>query len=219
MASHPAGQEGPQLAVSPQGRSFSRTSGGSLGQPCSQVNALPAQSYADLPSMGVSNPRAFRHEGRDTASHGLVNRSGAPGMGVPLAEGTRTVPVEYVLPARCGNAGVVRSVEGDAQIRQGCTGNVLLPPSVDDIPARDDLHCQVLATGYVAQFSGRDASGSYSSSEREALLSQLRYVSNGPGPPISEILAGSNFEDDGWIIVLCRLSVMKLVARLQRRVW
>ena len=34
-------------------------------------------------------------------------------MGVPLAEGTPTVPAEYVLPAGYGNTGVVRSVEGD----------------------------------------------------------------------------------------------------------
>ena len=111
--------------------------------------------------MGVSNSCAFRHEGRDTISHGLVNCSGTPGMGVPLAEGTRTVPVGYVLPADYGNTGVVRSVEGDAKVRQGCTGNVSLPPSVGGIPVGGDPHCQVLATENVAQFSGRDASGSY----------------------------------------------------------
>ena len=61
-----------------------------------------------------------------------------------------------------------------------------------------DPRRQVLAAGNVAQFSGRDASGSYVLSEREALLSQLRYVSNRPGPTISEVLAGSNFEDARW---------------------
>ena len=195
MASRPAGQEGPQLTVSPQGRSFSRTSGGSPGQPRSHVNAPSAQSYVNPPSMGVSHPCAFRHEGRDTVSHGLVNCSGAPGMGVPLAEGARTVPVEYVLPADYSNTGVVKSVEGDAQI----TGSVSLPPSVGGIPVGGDPHCQVLATGNVAQFSGCDASGSYGLSEREALLNQLQYVSNGPGPPILEMLSGSNLEDDEWI--------------------
>ena len=124
MAGHPAGQEGPQLVLSPLGSSLSRTSGGSLGQHCSHVNAPPAQSSADIPSMGVSNPCAFSHEGR----HVLVNCSGTPGMSVPLAEGARTVPVEYLLAAGYGNTGVVRSVEGDAQIRQGYAGNFLLPP-------------------------------------------------------------------------------------------
>ena len=90
--------------------------------------------------MGVSNPCDFRHEERDTVSHGLVNRSGTPGMGVPLAEGTRTAPVGYVLPADYGITGVVRSVEGDAQIRQGCTGNVLSPPVVGGIPFQREVH-------------------------------------------------------------------------------
>ena len=206
MANHPAGQEGRQLTVSPQGRSFSRTSGRSPGQSCSRVNAPPTQLIGDIPSMGVNNPCAFRHEGRDTVSRGLMNRSGTPGMGVPLAEGTRTVPVGYVLPADCGNTGVARSVEGDAQIRQGCTGNVSLPPSVGGIPVGGNTHCQVLATGNVAQFSGRDASGSGALGELEALLNQLQYVSNGPGPPLLEILAGSNFEDDGWISMLRHLA-------------
>ena len=206
MAGHPAGEEGPQLVISPQGCSFSRTSGGSLGQPGSHVNALPAQSYADLPSMGVSNPCVFRHEGHDPVSHVLVSCSSTPGMGVPLAEGTRTVPVEYVLPAGYGNTGVVRSVEGDAQIRQGYTGNVLLPPSVGGMPQLGDdpqFRGQSLAAGNVAQFAGRDASGGYGLSEGEAL--QLRNVSNGPGPPISEILAGANFEDDRWTPWLHRI--------------
>ena len=151
-------------------------------------------------------PSPFRHEGHDTVSHGLVNRSGTPGMSGPLAEDARTVPVRYVLPADYGNTGAIRSVEGDARIRQGCTGNVSLLPSVGGIPVGGDPHCQVLATGNVAQFSGRDASGSHGLGDREELLNQLQYVSNGPGPPLLEMLAGSNFEDDGWISVLRHLA-------------
>ena len=63
----------------------------------------------------------------------------------------------------------------------------------------------MLATGNVAQFSGCDASGSSGWSEREVLLNHLRHVSNRPGPPLLEILAGSNFEDDGWISALRHL--------------
>ena len=81
-----------------------------------------------------------------------------------------------------------------------------LPPSVGGIPVGGDPHCQVPATGNVAQFSGRDASGSYGLSEREALLNQLRYVSNGPGPSILEMLADSNLDDEGWIPWFHRLA-------------
>ena len=65
-------------------------------------------------------------------------------------------------------------LKGTPGPRQGCTGNVLLPPSVGGIPVGGDPHCH----------------------------NQLQYVSNGPGPPLLEVLAGSNFEDAGWISVL-----------------
>ena len=55
-------------------------------------------------------------------------------MSDPLAEGARTVPVGYVLPADHGNQSGVRFFEGDARTRQGCTGSVFLPPSVGGIP-------------------------------------------------------------------------------------
>ena len=128
--------------------------------------------------MGVGSPCALRQEGRDTVTHGLMNRSGTPGMGVPLAEGACTVPVGYALPADYGNPSGVKPVEGDARTRQGCTGNILLPPSVGGIPVGGDPHCH----------------------------NQLQYVSNGPGPPLLEVLAGSNFEDAGWISVLQHLA-------------
>ena len=135
-----------------------------------------------------------------------MNCSGTPGMGGPLAEAARTVPVGHVLPANHGNIGAVRSVEGDAQIRQGRAGNASLPPRVSGIPVGGNPHSQALAAENVAQFSGRDASGSYGvMSELEALLSQLQYVSNGPGPPLLEMLAGLNLEDVEWIPVLRRL--------------
>ena len=156
--------------------------------------------------MGVGSSCALRHEGRDTVSHGLMNCSGTPGMGGPLAEGARAVPVGYVLPADHGNPSGVRSVEGDGRTRQGCTGYVLLPPSVGGIPVGGDPHCKVLAAGNVAQFSGRNASGSGGLGERAALLNQLQYVSNGPGSPLLEVLAGSNFEDAGCISVLQHLA-------------
>ena len=93
--------------------------GGSPGQTRSHVNVL---------------------EGRNTVSHSPMNCSGTPGMGGPLAEGARTVPVGHVLPANHGNIGAVRSVEGDAQIRQGRAGNVSLPPRVSGIPVGGNPH-------------------------------------------------------------------------------
>ena len=106
--------------------------------------------------------------------------SGTPGMGGPLAEGARSVPVGYVVPADCGKQSGARSFEGDAG------------------PHR--------AAGNVAQFPGRNANGSDGSGELEALLNQLQYVSNGPGPPLLEVLSGMNLEDDGWFPVLQHLA-------------
>ena len=105
--------------VSPRGRSFFGVSGGNPGQ---------TRSHANAP------------QDRDTVSHGPMNCSGTPGMSDPLAEGARTVPVRYELPADYGHQSGVRSFEGDARTRQGCTGSVFLPPSVGGIPVGGNPH-------------------------------------------------------------------------------
>ena len=187
----PTDREGPQPTVNPQGCSFSGVSGGNPGQTRSHVNAF---------------------EGRDTVSHGPMNCSGTPGMGGPLAEGARTVPIRYVLPADCGNPSVVRSFEGDARTRQGYTGNVPLSPSFGGIVMGGNPQSQVLAAGNVAQFPGRNASRGYGSGEPEALLDRLQYVSYAPGLPLLEVLANMNLEDERWLPVLHRLALLALVA-------
>ena len=135
-----------------------------------------------------------------------MNCSGTPGMGGPLAEGARTVPVGYALPADYGNPSGARSFEGDARNGQGYTSNVSLPPSFGGVQVGGNPQSQVLAAGNVAQFPGLSASGGYGSGELEALLNQLQYVSNGPRLPLLEVLANMNLGDEGWLPVLHRLA-------------
>ena len=123
-------------------------------------------------------------------------------MGVPLAEGPGTGPLRYSLPAGCGNVGVIRSLEGDAQARSDYTGEVQLVP-IGGIPAQGGNPPQsVIVHGNVAQFSGSSAgtnvASGYEQGERQTLLCNFPLVDNGPGPPVHQVLRAADFNDPRW---------------------